>query len=226
MATGLLSEVSDSLGTYFDGSITPDSDLTPIWVGATNNSQNVLSGLSISGITSSSSVVTFLSWQWAAQGNSSIRMLPKTTSNDTYVSISGDTGGIRMGMQAGGTYTVLARVRLIAPQTGTLVGTARRIRQIYKRSGGSSYIEQSSPQAPNTPGETALRFTFSIPSDTTEAFVRLMNGASSGNGEVWWDQVALMKGVYTGPYIDGNMPGCIWRGTPHASTSVGYPSSA
>lgn len=36
----------------------------------------------------------------------------------------------------------------------------------------------------------------------------------------------MIEGVYTGPYIDGDMPGCIWRGAPHASASVGYAPAA
>jgi hypothetical protein len=41
-ATGLLVEKSSVLGPYFDGSYSPDPDLTPSWTGTPNESASVL----------------------------------------------------------------------------------------------------------------------------------------------------------------------------------------
>jgi hypothetical protein len=61
-------------------------------------------------------------------------------------------------------------------------------------------------QATNTAGSQTLTHTFTVNSAATWATVRLYNGASSGNGDVWWDDVVMVEGPYTGGYFDGSKP--------------------
>lgn len=162
--------------------------------------------------------------EWSVRGNFSARITPTGTQNDTRLSLGGDSGGMRLGMQAGKTYTVIGTCRLAAPQnTAGIRDRARTITAFYHV--GSTYVETRSAQAPNVAGETELRVTFTIPADANEAFVRLYNGATLGNGDVWWDAVAVIEGEYTGPAFDGGSLDMFtartrWLGAPDVSQSV------
>lgn len=212
--------------SYFDGSITPDTDLAPVWIGTENNSASILYGTSLYGIASAANAFAICSSIWSSSGRWSLRLIPRSSSSDSYPLLGGDANnGFTLGMQPGHSYTAIGRLRVTAPQTGTLQSKARTITAFWKKADGNYNSGVISQSAPNSQGVTTIRLTFTIPPDATEAFVRLYNGASFGNGDVWWDDLALVEGSYTGPYLDGDMPGCIWRGVPHASTSVGYSSN-
>jgi len=157
---------------------------------------------------------------WASTGDFSLRLTPNDEDNDSSASIGGDEGAVRLGIQLGRTYTVKGKIRLAAPQTGTLHPNARRI-AVYVKPGSDPYVETVSEQAPNEAGETELSVTFTVPQGTTEAFVRFYNGASDGNGDVWWDDVLFVEGNYEGEYFDGNNGvASDWTGEPDDSTST------
>lgn len=220
----VLVETSGVVGPYFDGSNTPDADLMPSWLGTTNASVSILSGVQMNTYTGGGgsaprcvkSFINGVAWGRTIP-------TPAYAGTDSPMSAGGDVGALRLGMQPGRTYTVLATCKLLAAQTGSLGGGARRIAAYYKTP-STGYVTTLSNAAPNTAGETLLRVTFSLPSDTSEAFIRLFNGGAAGSGDVYWGNFAVIDGVYTGPYLDGDMPNCIWRGTPNNSTSLGYPS--
>lgn len=214
----VLLEKSPVLGTYFDGSQTPDGDLMPSWTGTVNGSASILSGALANTITSNSA--SFISWGWSSRGSTSLRIISKVSTTDSFASIGGDINAMRLGMQPGRTYTALARIRLLAPQTSPS-GTSSRLIRIYYYSNGS-YKNIDSIQATNSAGETALRVTATLPPDTTQAFIRLYNGTSTDNGDVYWDEFMLVEGVYKGNYLDGDSAKSNWLGTAHASTSAGY----
>src|SRR5690606_33824241 len=113
-------EASSQVRPFFDGSYSPDPDLTPSWVGAANNSASILSAPGISGITPGIQTKTFQSSAWVNSGNVSARIIPVTSSNDTFLSPGGDAGAMRLGMEAGKTYTAVAVLKMDAPLTGTL----------------------------------------------------------------------------------------------------------
>lgn len=168
----------------------------------TNPSFEAATGGVPNGVSAGSATVA-QSTDWAASGSYSARITPTGATNDTRLSLGGDTGGFRLGMQAGKTYTILGTCRLVTPQLGSLHSRARTITAFYRDATGV-YIETRSAPAPNLAGETDLRVTLTIPVDATEAFVRLYNGATAGNGDVWWDDAAVIEGVYTGDYFDGS----------------------
>lgn len=221
----VLVESATTMLPYFDGETTYDADFNPTWTGTANLSASVLRGIQPQGYFGTGGsgprciLTQSLDGSWAR-----LVPIPFATNNDSPMSLGGDTGAMRLGMVAGQTYTALATCKLLAAQTGSLSNAARSIVAYYRRP-TTGYVTNYSSQPANIPGETILRLTFSIPSDATEAFIRLFNGALGGGGDVYWGKVALMEGVYTGPYLDGDMPGCVWRGTPHASTSAGYARS-
>lgn len=156
---------------------------------------------------------------WADSGTYSVRHSPNSSNTDTFMSPGGDLGGFRLGMAAGKTYSLSATIRLTAPQTGALAGSARRVTLWYTVAG--SHTQVATVAAPNAAGSTRLSFTFSIPSNATAAWIRLYNGASSGGGDVWWDSVMLTEGNTTPAYADGNTAGWIWNGTQNNATSTG-----
>lgn len=157
---------------------------------------------------------------WSSNGVASISVTPtSTTTADSFISVAGDNYGMRLGMQAGKTYTLSATLHLTSALTGTLDSRALSI-VAYQNSGGYTY---TSTQAPNSPGTYPLKLTFTLASNATEAFIRLYNGGYSGSGTVYYDSIMLTEGSTAYTYADGNTPNWIWNGTPNNSTSTGPP---
>lgn len=172
--------------------------------------ENGITGYPGQGATASTSTV------WASNRSTSLRLTPGVD-NDSSVSVGGDSGGgLRLGMQAGRTYTVLGTIHLEAAQAGTLHPRARRI--VVHTFNGAYDIPESS-QAPNAAGTTELRLTFTVPADATAAWIRLYNGSSTSTDLVYWDSIMLIEGAYDGPYIDGATGGT-WAGTPDDSVTM------
>lgn len=190
---------------YSDGYVSPDADFTPAWTGAVNASESVLIVKQMEGVFNPNleNIAVAQSIHWSKSGAKSLRIMPKSTSSDTCVSPGGDVGAMRLGMVAGQTYTAMATLRLAAPQVGATAYFARSITLLYRIGAGSYEAIRSTP-APNVAGEHEVRLTFTVPVGSTEAFIRLYNGASEGNGDVWWDDFLLVEGAYDGPYFDGS----------------------
>jgi hypothetical protein len=161
------------------------------------------------------------STDWVASGTKSVRVISKYNGLDSYTTIGGDAGAFRLGMQPGKTYTIMAKVRLAAPLTGALQPNRWGRPVVFVQGGGYSEYAANAPT--NDIGVYDVRRTFTIAPNATEAFIRLYNGTSTGNGDVWYDNVMLVEGEYTGDYIDGTKPFAKWDGTVDSSFSVGYP---
>lgn len=157
---------------------------------------------------------------WAANGTRSLSVTPtSTTTTDSYAYLGGDSGNMRLGMQAGKTYSLRATLNIPASLTGTLYsGRALCLTAWQKNASGYSF---RSSCAPNTPGTYPLSLTFTLDPTATEAFVRLYNGAYSGGGVVYYDAVMLSEGSTTPNYADGNTTNWVWNGTINNSTSTG-----
>lgn len=221
----IVEKSASTLGFFSGASTMTDPDLQVGYNGTANASTSYMRGTITKNSTSASSIS---STAWSKSGTHSLRVIPKNYSNgaintDTYCGFGGDVGGIRHGMEAGKTYTVLATIHLEAAQIGSLNANARLIKA-FTRIGTDAYVSTVSVQAQNTPGDTDLRVTFTVPSNASEAFIRLYNGASFGNGDVWFDNFAIVEGVYTGPYFDGNTVDALaiykWTGATDDSTST------
>lgn len=230
--TALLWERTPVLYPYFDGAMQaePDPDLTPAWTGAANASTSVLRGVVVQGISGATTDrFTFSSTRWASGGTRSARVVPRTASNDSWAQLG-------LTLAPGRTYRVSAIRRLLAPQSGTLHSRARSIMLVGYR--GAVAASSSSPQGgQNQAGEERVSLTWSVPSDVTTtanggipgATLRLYNGASFDNGEVWWDDL-LIEDVTDGlpdaaSFFDGDSPSSSavlhhWAGPAHASASV------
>ncbi|MFU8870394.1 LamG-like jellyroll fold domain-containing protein [Micromonospora sp. SL4-19] len=117
-----------------------------------------------------------------------------TTSNDTYVAVGGDGGGMRLGMVAGRMYRATGWIYVPA-STGLVPAFAQRGLRIvgfYKL--GDNYFEVASPLAAYTDGWQELSVDMSVPAGATEAFFRLYNGMQGGSGrKVYWDNLSVTE---------------------------------
>lgn len=156
---------------------------------------------------------------WNASGSASFSITPTGASNDSFVTIGGDLGAFRTGLQAGKTYTISGTVRLTGAQTGTLNGNGSRQVTAWYTNGGHTVVRGS--QASNSAGQQRVSVTYTIPGTATAAWIRLYNGASSGNGVVWWDNIMITEGSTLYNYADGSSTNWIWNGTANSSTSTG-----
>ncbi len=176
-----------------------------------------------SGYSSSGQSSIAIDNSWKSSGISSLRVTPTSTTNpDSYVSIGGDLGGFRAGMQPGKTYTISAKIRLTAPISGNLAGNgSRQVTAWYTSATGGHNLVKGT-QVPNTAGEGRSTVTFSIPNDAIAAWIRLYHGGLSGSGGVWFDDVMITEGstsyAYSDPSTNANW---VWNGTPNNSTSTG-----
>ena len=134
-----------------------------------------------------------------------LTITPSSASTDSYASVGGDLGAFRLGMQAGHTYTVSATINTPSAQGGTVDAAARRIRFFYRNAAGT-YVGNDSEAGPTT-GSADLSVTVAIPADATEAFIRLYNGASTGNGTVEFSRLVVEEAPSAEGYFDGSSVG-------------------
>lgn len=146
---------------------------------------------------------------------------------DSFLSVYGDTGVMRLGMVAGRTYTLSATGSVRAAVSGTASGYARRL-TLWYRVGGGGYVTTSSPALPTTVGaSTRVAVTVTLPPGTTEAFVRAYHGHAAGS--VTWGQWRLTEKTthpgpidaefFTGSFTDTPGYQYDWEGTVNASPS-------
>lgn len=211
-ATAVLVEQSTVLGSYLDGATTAGSDFTYAWTGTADASTSIQQGVGVANMTGSQAA-TVQSAEWAAAGQKSARIVP--TSGST-ASRSGFT--IFSGLTIGATYTVVGTVRIPTALTGPLDAKALGI-----EIGGvaSTYLPGYAPPA-NGVVTAQVRATFVATSTGHDFF--FYNGALQGGGDVWWDAVAVIAGVFTDLYFDGTTTSTdtityTWTGSVHASTS-------
>lgn len=150
------------------------------------------------------------------------------TSNDTYTSIGGDAGAVRLGMKPGATYTISAE-RIV--ESDFLVSDCNQyVAQIVvmlKEPGDAAYTvitsgDDSNPATINgsnykiwTP-DTRRSVTFTCPAATGECFIRLYLGVpntSIGNPQsLGWTNVLLEESDTAGTYFDGSSADAEWIG--------------
>jgi len=83
--------------------------------------------------------------------------------------------------------------------TGSLLGGSQQL-SVFVYLNGSN---RGAWVAPNTAGEYVLGGTFTTPSVFTGYnSIRLYHGGLIGAGDVWWDDVLLVEGNYTGAYFE------------------------
>jgi RHS repeat-associated protein len=132
------------------------------------------------------------------------------TSNDTYVALGGDTGAMRLGMQAGKTYRITGWI-FVPATTGLAPASINNGLRIvgWHRTGTAAYVAVPSPMAAYTEGWQELTVTMTIPAGATESLVRLYNGNAAASGKkVYWDNISVTEVVAPfGPSWNGGATG-------------------
>lgn len=205
-------EASPTASEYFDGSLAASRDFFYTWSGTAHNSTSLQQAITPASVPQFGGRFTIQSGEWASSGSKSLRIIPTNTAQD-----SGNGAIIypATSLVSGKTYTVKAKLRLTAPQTGTLDSRARSIFV------GAASATFQSEQAPNTAGvhDVSLTFEYGGAGD-----IRLANGAPAGGGDVWWDDIIILEGTYTGSFFDGDTLDSaeteyVWDGKTGLSTS-------
>jgi len=137
-------------------------------------------------------------------GSASLRLAPDGagTSTDSYTAVSGDLGGLRLGLIPGHDYTFTAK-EYVPSSTGLAPGNASRGERpvAFTRVGSGPYVETDGSQPTAVNGWQLTSVTFSVPAGATEAFVRLYNGFSAvmTSDQNYYDDLTLMANSGFGP---------------------------
>ena len=175
------------------------------------------------------------------KGLASIKTTPLSGSNgDAYVSIGGDNGALRLGMEPGKTYTLSATMYLPSSNSGSFYlpyrfGVVAHVQtpgagyNFYTATPYNNFQYNQSTEVTNSTvsfinmGEYRLSTTFTIPPTSSNAFIRLYNGSTQSQpATVYWDNVALYEGV-AAPYYDSTDR---WKQTYSTTTMFQAPSAA
>lgn len=176
---------------WFSGSYSPDPDLTPVWVGAENASQSYLRGF----VPSNTSVNV----NFAVSSSNGLRLIPNSPNyNDSMVNAGGSASSLSgngVTFTPGKWYGFQAVCTLLAPQTGRPSTYARRIRLAYNNvDGWTGASNVSSSQPPNEAGSYQEELVTQLSADSIWARLFLYNGATFGNGDVYWDKLLIVEG--------------------------------
>lgn len=186
----MLIEEGTVVATYFDGGTAAAGDFTYLWSGVANASTSIQRAPAVENLVGGTAMAVIQSKDWKLSGANSARVIPRTATQDTYGVVAGVT------LQTGKTYTISATCRLAGTQTSP-EARARKI-VIYH-----SATSHSSGQAANAAGSTRLSVTFTVTDGSVYQSIRLYNGASQGNGDVWWDDLLIEETPSLQPYFDG-----------------------
>lgn len=159
--------------------------------------------------------------------------LTGTNSSFGQITVGGGSGGMRLGMVAGKTYTASGTFYTDVALSGSANAYARSI-VVNVVVGGVQSILAASAQAPNTNStQTRLAVTFTIPANATAAWIEWYHGHASTSVAYWTDLMLVAgNGTDVGgaplPYFDGDDLDTVryqydWTGTAHASTSTRTP---
>ena len=191
------SEVDIYPGTYqpnrewFSGSYSPDPDLTPVWVGTENASQSYLRGFVPSN--------AFTYSNFAVSSSNGLRSIPNNVAiSDSHVYVGGSlstTSGYGITFTPGKWYGFQVVCTLLAPQTGTLNGAARTMLLSSNNvAGWTGARHVYSKKPPNEAGSYQEELVTQLPANSVWASLRLYNGASFGNGDVYWNKLLIVEG--------------------------------
>jgi prepilin-type N-terminal cleavage/methylation domain-containing protein len=154
---------------------------------------------------------------WALDG-ASLQITPTAQDSMSYADVPA---------QAGKSYTVLGTSHIESPQTGTFQGSGQQRNIFFEfRNASGGYLGTgggNTPPPANANGTYPQRGTGVAPAGTTTLRIRLYNGATTGGGVVYWDNIMAVEGSYSGGYGDGASPGWAWSGGSNNSTSNGPP---
>ena len=218
--TGLLVEKSSLLRPYFDGSYSPDPDLTPSWTGTANDSPSVLTGRVPTGLSNEGNGRRYVSHD--SEGNAVLTTFRNGTgAYGVWAPIGAVTEGQWVGV-SGWIYN---------PDGGT--STSRPFGKVWR--GESPYdwlapaLITDADMRSATSGFTYVSGSVQVTSSST--LTRVLLGtfdAPIGARFMIRDMVVSVADtqeealrLVQAPYRDGDSPGWTWDGTPGQSASRG-----
>jgi len=215
----VLVERSPIDGGFFDGEYSPDGELIPGWTGDENASTSTLVYHTPVGTrpVSPANTQARRSDSWGSTGRQSLRNVyigtsstPPSNSGTIVVAEAHDEYGIpsfaSLGFSDGDVVTVSARAYIAAAIGATGVPA-------------SLYTTGGSVTPPNIAGEYTLTKTFTLTSALTDT-VHLRGATLADNGGVWWDNFMIVRGEYSGPFVQAFRNGDIWWVTDASGDSI------
>lgn len=204
--TGIQVEAGDSAGPYFDGSTSPDPDLTASWEGTANASASVLTGLQVADVTPAppgTGVIGYSTQDAPLRGERALRYSLAEGEGFT-LPISNVTASAEQPV------TVSARVRARDTTSAALMGySAPDLSDLVTLPAGE-WVELRK-YTPNPAYASPL---------LGGILVIDAGGAVLPPNVIDIDMAMIVEGEYDGPYHDGDDVGWGWTGTPHASSST------
>jgi hypothetical protein len=164
-----------------------------------------------------------------AFGGFALSILPNNAGASAFVNIGGgDTGGMRAGLVAGKTYSLSATLTFLSAPIAPAAGIAGGFFVVFwKNAAATTYSESRAAYDSSLAGRWRIGTTFTLPPDTTEAFVRFYHPGrlATGQAPMYLDGILLEETDEIRPYFDGsfvNSPEVTygWAGTAHASAST------
>lgn len=207
---------------YFDGDITPEANLGPSWTGTPGASASVLAGIRPARI-------DYTNGSLNGVGGMSFPCRWVDPDDTTYVRFQnyGAPGTWRVMLLAPGAFTrfaggddVTVLIRCRRPVAGDTGST-----QFMLATGGAT----SSSVWYNLPISTEwvwARFVIRVTQTTFGGTGIYYSGGSTQSRPLDVSHLTIVPGRYDGPHLDGDVPGAVWRSTPHDSATVGYPAAA
>ncbi|MGW5235823.1 DNRLRE domain-containing protein [Streptomyces nodosus] len=124
----------------------------------------------------------------------SLKILPtSSTSADTYASVGGDSGALRLGMKPGKTYRFSAWA-YVPSATGLSPQHTNGLRLYAAFATPSGTVTKTSRKVPYTDAWAELTLDFTVPADATSAYLRLYNGFAADSGKaVHYDHLSVRE---------------------------------
>ncbi|WP_102193214.1 hypothetical protein [Microbacterium aurantiacum] len=201
-------------GVAYPSTAAPDPDLVTAFTATANSSTSTLSGVAPAALSGGiATAFPVQSGAWSSDRAKSLRVVPKGDNAGSYGQL------VAAGLTTGKTYTLMVKARLAAIQSGTLHGNARRF---Y-----TGFDVNNFATAPNAVGVHDLRIVVTATAASTA--VIFYNGSLST--DMWWDDLAIVEGNYTGPAFNGSTPASssrvyLWDATPDGSASAAWDRSS
>ncbi|MFF9147850.1 DNRLRE domain-containing protein [Streptomyces sp. NPDC014861] len=153
----------------------------------------------------------------------SLKLLPiGSTVGDTFASVGGDGGALRLGMKPGKTYRFSAWA-YVPSATGLSPQFSRGLSLYAGVTTPSGTVAKVSRRVPYTDAWAELTLDVTVPKDATAAFLRVYNGFVADSGKaVYFDHLSLRELVAPfGPQWAGGAAGGVTDNELHALTFPG-----
>jgi RHS repeat-associated protein len=165
-------------------------------------------------------------------GTSVLGIFPASSgaTSDTYAAVGGDSGGMRLGLQGGHSYTLTTHIQ-VKNLPGALASTRAQRVAVYYATTPGVYTEVDSNAATVAGQWQILRVRFTVPIGAVEAFVRFYNGQTtadlpggSTSNSVYYDGSSLTDEGVFGPGWQASLPvmsaASTWSGLTDLGTTV------